>query len=150
MPSAQLFAACAGPAGGLALSVKARPRKYARRGRKIIYTVRMANVPALQGIGMQVVLPPDVSVIKAAAVPAIKGQLPGTKLAPLVTGSVLDWQQVPTPVKQRRIFKVAVRVATQVPRGTPLVFYSYAYQVTPTNVSFCHTYAKNVTVVVRK
>lgn len=149
MPSAQLFAACTDTAGGLALAAKALPRKYVRRGRKIIYVVRMVNVPALQSIGVRIVLPPNVTVIKTAAVPAIKNEPSGTKMAPLVNGSVIDWQQVPTPSK-RRLFKVAVRVTPQVPVGTPLVFNSYAYHATPIGVSICDTHAKNVTVVVKK
>lgn len=117
-----------------------------RRGGRIKYAVRMKNKPALQGVGVRVVLPPHVSFLKASARPPIRPKGQG----PTVNGSSVDWPQVPTPAKQRRVFTVFVRISEQAPVGTPLVFSSYAYQSTPNGLTFCDNYAKNVTVVVKK
>jgi len=54
------------------------------------------------------------------------------------------------PAGQRRKFSVYVRVKKSAPVGTSLVYTSYVYQSTPIGVTFCDTYAEDVTVLVKK
>lgn len=151
VPGAQVFATCAGPASGLTVAAKAWPgKKGVRRGGKVVYALRLRNTPALQGLGVRVVLPPGVTVVGTHVRSAIKGGPAGGKVPPVVTGSVVDWPSVPTHVKQRRVFVVVARVSPQAAVGSQLVFSGYAYQSTPVGTTFCDAFAPNVTMVVVK
>jgi len=64
--------------------------------------------------------------------------------------TLVEWPSVPMPAGQRRKFSVYVRVKKSAPVGTSLVYTSYVYQSTPIGVTFCDTYAEDVTVLVKK
>jgi len=167
VPSAQTFAACGGVAMNLSLTAKAsRAKVGARRGGKITYTVRLKNRQAFEiGVGMRIVLPPHMTYVRSKSKPPVysnvslsaagmgrlllqQGQKWGASAA--ANDTLVDWPVVPMPAKKRRRFIVYMRVKESAPVGTSLVFTSYVYQSTPTGITFCDTYAEDLTVLVKK
>lgn len=143
VPGAQLFAVCAGPAAGLRLAAGAERR--VRRGNKARYMLRITNTPAYEGMGIRVVLPPDVYYVRSKVKPSLGFTKRPRWASPTVNGSILEFPVVPMPAGFKRKFKVKVRVRPQAPVGVPLVFSAYAYQTLPSGQPFCDTYANNVT-----
>ena len=167
VPSAQTFAACGGVATGLSLTAKASHGKIGvRRGGKIKYTLRLTNSPAFEGgVGLRVILPPYVTYGTSKTKPRVYSNTSASAAgegksllqkprksdaSATANDTFVDWPSVPMPARQRRKFKVYVRVKKSAPVGTSLVFTSYVYQSTPTGIKFCDTYAEDVTVLVKK
>lgn len=144
VPGAQLFAVCAGPATGLRLAAKAERR--VRRGNKARYMLRIKNGPAFEGMGVRVVLPPNVHFAGGKAKLSLDFTKHSRRAKPVINGSIVDFPSVPMPAGFKRTFKIKVRVSPQAPLDVPLVFSAYTYQTLPEGQPFCNTYANNATI----
>lgn len=138
---------CSGEATGIQMVAKAVPHSgRVKQGGMVKYQLRVRNKPAVEGVGVSVVLPQNTTYVKGKAVPR-KGGLSSA----VVDGQTVTWAEVPMPAKRIRTFTIYARVDQDAPVDAPLVFSGYVFQTASASVPtpFCPTYAGEVGVLVK-
>lgn len=149
MPTGTVYGQCV----DRALSVTSKLNRKVRvgRGKLIRMAITLRNLdPEVDypAIGLEVIFPPQVAVVKAKPVRASSRSKDRTRVTAQVDGATITWPAQPLGANTKRIYHLVGRVSKTAQCGDgPLVFQASAFQeATATGIFYCNKPANDVSV----